>query len=240
MKILIAQMNSIVGDFEGNFLKMKKILDSAKEADLVVFPECALCGYPPQDLLDYPIFGQKCEEYNQRLVKESKDKSFIFGSIEKNKGKGKPLYNIAIFCEKGKVLGKYHKRLLPTYDVFDEDRFFEPGKEPCIVDFKNEKIGLTICEDIWSESVGTHLQNRYHANPLEESTAASFFINLSASPFEYKKVLAKQKMLEGIAKRYGKPFIYVNSIGANDSLIFNGRSSVWRADGSMVNGLQRP
>src|SRR3989338_3504745 len=161
MKILIAQINSTVGDFEGNFAKMKKILDSANHVDLVVFPECVLCGYPAQDLLDYQSFGERAEVYNQKLVESTSNRSFIFGTIGRNLGAGKPFFNIGVFADQGQVLGKYKKRLLPTYDVFDEDRFFEPGTEAYVIDFKGEKIGLTICEDIWTESVGTQLQNRY-------------------------------------------------------------------------------
>ena len=115
----------MVGDFEGNFSKMKNILDAASGVDLVVFPESAICGYPAQDLLDYESFAERSEKYNDRLIKECADKTFIFGSIERNQNAGKPYFNIAIVAQNGKRLCKYRKRLLPTYDVFDEDRFFE-------------------------------------------------------------------------------------------------------------------
>jgi NAD+ synthase (glutamine-hydrolysing) len=227
VKFLLAQINSTVGDFKGNFEKMRSTLSNSGDADLILFPECALCGYPPQDLLDYPQFAETAEWYAQQLVQAEPTKSFIFGSVEKNKDVGRPYRNVAIFASGGKVLGKYFKRLLPSYDVFDEDRFFEPGRYPLIVDFKGEKIAVTICEDIWSEAPGALLQNRYQQNPLEDCRSATILVNLSASPFEYSKVKAKREMLEGITSRYRIPFLYVNAVGANDSIIFDGRSYAW-------------
>lgn len=234
MKIAIAQINTTVGDFEGNFNKMSSFLDRAKEADLVVFPECAICGYPQQDLMDYSSFARRSEATANRLIEKHSNQSFIFGSIESNRRKGKPYRNVAIFASQGKVLGTYFKQLLPTYDVFDEDRFFEPGEDTCLVSFLDEKIGLSICEDIWSDEIGTPLRNRYGTSPLDGYSEATLFVNLSASPFEYEKVQAKREMLKKIAIRHQKPLIYVNSVGANDSLIFDGRSYVWNQKGEVL------
>jgi NAD+ synthetase len=235
MKILIAQMNSTVGAFEENFQKMSSIIEEASdEVDLIVFPECALCGYPQQDLLDFPAFIARSEEYSQKLVDAFPQKSFIFGTVARNEGVGRPVRNVAIFADQGKLVAQYSKRLLPTYDVFDEDRFFEPGRESCIVDFKGKKLGITICEDIWNNELQPNLQNRYKQAPLEDNKTADILINLSASPFEAKKVQAKREMLAGISRQYQKPFVYVNAVGANDSIIFDGRSYLWNGAGELV------
>lgn len=234
MKILLAQINSTVGDFEGNFEKIRRTIAENPQADLLIFPECALCGYPPQDLLEYPSFGERAELYTQRLVESEPERSFIFGNIERNQGTGRPLYNVAIFADRGKILGRYRKRLLPTYDVFDEDRFFESSREPVVVSFKKEKIGLTICEDIWGDEFGTRLQNRYHQSPLEDYEEATWIVNISASPFEYQKVASRRNLLKGIASRHKKPLFYVNTVGANDGVIFDGRSCIWNANGDLI------
>lgn len=239
MRILIAQMNSVVGDFEGNARKMAAILMEAKDkADLVVFPECALCGYPQQDLLDFPGFARAAEAASQKLVDEFPQAHFIFGSVEANREAGKPLRNVAYFVSEGQIQQTYFKRLLPTYDVFDEERFFEPGREACLFEFQGEKIGLTICEDIWNYLKGSHLANRYHQDPLSDLKEATLLINISASPFEYEKVEAKRSMLQNIAIQFEKPLIYANSVGANDSLIFDGRSYFWSAQGELVYSAQ--
>ncbi len=234
MKVQLVQLNSIVGDFEGNYAKMAKSLRAAGNADLVIFPECALCGYPPQDLLDYPEFAQRAEHYAQRLVTEFSRQSFIFGSIEKNEDSGRPLRNIAVVALKGRIDHRYRKRLLPSYDVFDEDRFFEPGRSPLLFEFLGKKVALTICEDIWADDEGTPLHNRYAQNPVLESSSADVLINISASPYEYSKVLRKREMLSGVAQRHKIPLIYVNAVGANDSIIFDGRSYFFDAKGSLI------
>lgn len=238
LKILVVQMNSIVGDFEGNRSRMNRAIRGSK-ADLVVFPECSLCGYPQQDLLDYPSFAERSRENALQVIGENPQAHFIFGSVEANdSGTGKPFKNVAYFVSEGKILATYVKRLLPTYDVFDEDRFFEPGREACLVDFGGEKIGLTICEDIWNHLEGTSLSNRYHQDPLSDLKDASLLINISASPFEFEKVEAKRDMLQNISTRFSKPFVYCNSVGANDSLIFDGRSYLWSPKGELVNSAR--
>lgn len=234
MKIFMAQMNSTIGDFSGNLAKMHQSLKKVSASDLVVFPECCICGYPAQDLLDIPGFVERSESAVSQVIKENPDRNFILGTIEKNTSGGKPLRNAAIFVSHGKILGRYYKRLLPTYDVFDEDRFFEPGREPGIFEFNGIKLGVTICEDVWSDNSGTVLHRRYQEYPLKEMQDVDILINLSASPFESAKVAAKQKMLKSIAERYGKPFIYVNSVGANDSLIFDGRSYAFSKTGTLL------
>jgi len=230
----MAQINSIVGGFEKNYQRMSKIISDANAVDLIVFPECALCGYPQQDLLDYPCFAKKAEYFAQKLIEAHPEKTFLFGSVEQNQESGRPMRNVALFADRGKLLHKYCKRLLPTYDVFDEDRFFEPGREALVFKFKDEKLGITICEDIWNNQVQTSLHNRYSQYPLEDCKTASLIINMSASPFESAKVAAKRSMLKGIAAQYKKPLIYVNAVGANDSLIFDGRSYLWSSNGELI------
>lgn len=233
MKIAIAQINSQVGDFEGNFLKMRSAI-SKSDADLILFPECVVSGYPQRDLLDFSSFAEACERISTRLIESEPKKAFLFGTIEKNRDGGKPLRNVAVLVEGGKVRAKYFKRLLPAYDVFDEDRFFEPGRSACVLDFKGVKVAITICEDIWSLSVGTPLRNRYQQSPLEDCRGASIILNLSASPFEYAKARAKREMLKGIATHYGSILVYANCVGANDELIFDGRSYVWTPNGNLA------
>ncbi|PIR23657.1 MAG: NAD+ synthase [Deltaproteobacteria bacterium CG11_big_fil_rev_8_21_14_0_20_45_16] len=234
MKIVLAQINSTVGAFERNFQKMGEVLRQNQAADLVVFPECALCGYPAQDLLDYLDFLKQSEVYEQKLIESFPKQNFIFGNISRNSGPGRPLHNAAVFVESGKIKARYAKRLLPTYDVFDEDRFFEPGRKACLVEFKGKTLALSVCEDIWNNEIQSDLHNRYEQYPLEDCRAADLLINISASPFEASKVEAKRKMLDAIAKAFKKPFVYVNAVGANDSLIFDGRSYAWNQDGSFV------
>lgn len=234
MKLRIAQINSIVGDFEANFKKILKILQEASPDELVVFPECALSGYPQQDLLDYPSFLEQAEKHSKLLISSVPDRSYVFGNVEKNHGSGKPVRNVAYFVENQKVRAVYSKRLLPTYDVFDEDRFFEPGRESCVVNFRGVKVGVSICEDIWGDLEGTELHNRYGQSPLDDLKNSDVLVNLSASPFESAKVNKKRDMLCQISKKYKKPFVYVNSVGANDALIFDGRSYLWSATGELV------
>ena len=234
MKIVLAQINSTVGAFEKNFRKLAEVLRQNKAADLVVFPECALCGYPAQDLLDYPDFLKQSETYEQKLIESFPKQSFIFGNISRNPGPGRPLHNAAVFVENGTLKARYAKRLLPTYDVFDEDRFFEPGRKACLVEFKGKLLALSVCEDIWNNEIQENLHNRYEQCPLQDCLSADILINISASPFEATKVEAKRKMLDSIAQEFKKPFIYVNAVGANDSLIFDGRSYAWNAGGSFV------
>jgi len=234
VKIGLAQINSTVGDFEGNTQKILAALEKLKAADLVVFPESALCGYPQQDLLDYPSFADKAESYAERIAAKAPGANFLLGSIEKNRDSGKPFRNVALWISNGKIQARYFKRLLPTYDVFDEDRFFEPGRSPLLLDFRGEKIAVTICEDIWNEAGGAKLENRYHQTPLADCKGASLILNLSASPFEFAKIRSKRGMLESISKKYRVPFVYVNCVGANDGIIFDGRSYVWNGEGEIL------
>lgn len=237
LKFRLAQLNFIVGDFRHNLQKMSKLLSESSDEEIVVFPECSITGYPQQDLLSFSSFAKAAQEASRELISSFSTKTFVFGSIEKNAERGRPLRNTALFVERGKLTARYFKRLLPTYDVFDEDRYFEPGREALILDIKGQKVSITICEDIWTAASSEFLQNRYLQSPIEDSRDADIILNLSASPFEYAKIPERKKMLSTIAKNYQKTLIYVNSIGANDSLIFDGRSCVWNSSGELCHEL---
>lgn len=235
MKLRLAQINSTVGAFEDNSQKIRKILtETPADIDLVVFPECVICGYPPQDLLEYPDFARRALQAIEGLAKDFPSRSFLLGSIEKNEEGGKPLRNVAYFVSQGRIQKKYYKRLLPSYDVFDEDRFFEAGREALVLELNGLKISVTICEDIWGESLGGTLHNRYAQNPLKESEGADLLINISASPFEFKKVAKKEAMLRDLAQRHRVPLVYLNAVGANDGIVFDGRSYLINSKGEIL------
>lgn len=233
MKVRLAQINPVIGGFEANYQKISEILLSEKEADLVVFPECAICGYPPQDLLDFPAFVEQAEEYRDKLTRLENAPAFLVGGIERNLQSGKPIFNAAYFIKDQKIQAKYFKRLLPTYDVFDEDRFFQPGKESLFLHHMGKKIHVSLCEDIWGDLAGSDLHRRYNQFPMADAGQADVLINLSASPFEAKKVNEKREMLKTLSKKYAADLLYVNCVGANDSIIFDGRSYWLGADGNI-------
>ncbi len=231
MKITLAQLNPVVGNIDGN---LKLIFDTVKQAsnektDLVVFPELFLCGYPPQDLLERKWFIKRIEQAIEEVVKISSyypDTGIIFGAPTfsyKNTGRG--LYNSAIFVYRGLINHIQHKSLLPTYDVFDEARYFDPGTEIIPVQFKNEMLGISICEDAWNIPELWQRQF-YDLDPIKiiAQKGATLLINISASPFTVGKEEIRFRILQAHAKKYKIPVVFVNQIGANDELIFDGRS----------------
>lgn len=231
MKVTIAQLNPIVGDLAGN---LKKIFETVKKAnqdnaDLVVFPELFLCGYPPQDLLERKWFIDRVEEAIREIIRFSKkytDTGIIFGApVQTKKSTGRGLYNSAIFVYQGKIIGIQHKSLLPTYDVFDEARYFDPAPDVDVIKFKNDTIGISICEDAWNIPELWPRQI-YDKNPIQilVHKEATFLINISASPFTMGKEEIRYKILQSHAKKHKIPVVFVNQIGANDELIFDGRS----------------
>ena len=228
MKCALLQINSKVGDIIANRDTILAAVQRAAQegAALCVTPELALTGYPPRDLLLYPAFMEKTEQAVQYLAEQIADTgvALVLGSPGKNpRVSGKPLHNQALFLYEGKVLHKYSKRLLPTYDVFDESRYFEPGTEPCVVLFKGHQIALTICEDIWNDSA-FNTTAAYQVHPLEQCSPFDFLINLSASPFTVGKQHLREGMLTALAKRYQAHIFYTNAVGGNDDLVFDGRS----------------
>lgn len=234
MKIALAQLNYHIGNFEAN---TKKIIDHielarGKGADLVVFAELAICGYPPRDFLEFEEFIALCEEAVQEIARHCKEIACIVGLPIKNEIlQGKDLYNAAYFIENGKVKAIARKALLPTYDVFDEYRYFEPATSFSCIDFKGKKIALTICEDLWNINDNP----LYVSNPMDEliKEEPDVMINIAASPFSYTHDDARIKVLADNAKKYHLPVFYVNQVGAQTEIIFDGGSLVFDADGEM-------
>ncbi|MGV8075296.1 MAG: NAD+ synthase [Syntrophobacteraceae bacterium] len=231
MRVALAQIDPFIGDFAGN---ARKIIDFAERAkkekcDLVVFSEMALVGYPPRDLLDNPSFVNTSKRYLNEIRESSRGIGIICGGLDVNEaGPGKPYHNTAFFFSEGALLCSYRKRLLPSYDVFDEERYFEPGRNAGWVDFKGERLGLTICEDVWN--VTEYLPRPlYGCDPVKELKDASVdvLINISASPFHLGKASWVGELLRTHAVKYGMQVIYVNQVGGNDELIFQGHGMVW-------------
>ncbi len=228
MRIALAQLNTTVGDFSGNLALMKHAhaRAAAESADLCVFSELAICGYPPRDLLHHHDFIAQ----NTRAVEElgaltRSGPAMLVGFLEPREGEGAPLYNSAALYAQGERVGVYRKALLPTYDVFDEDRYFEPADEVHPIEWEGHKLGVTICEDVWNDS-GFWTRRRYDFDPVESlvEQGAEILINLSASPYTIGKVELRSRMMGTSAARHGLPLICVNQVGGNDELIFDGSS----------------
>lgn len=233
MKIALAQLNYYVGDFEGNLSRITHAVADAgkKGADLVVFSELSICGYPPLDLLERKDFIDACLS-NVKVLATAIDPGIgvLVGGPEANPGsKGKMLYNSVFFLFGGQIRQVFRKSLLPTYDIFDEYRYFEPNREFKILEFKGLRLAISICEDLWDEQPfeNEYARSRlYTTNPLEELIALKphAVINLAASPFSHRKMEAKQGIFTGKAQRYGLPLLYCNQVGAQTELIFEGGS----------------
>ncbi len=240
MKIGLAQLNYMIGDFTGNFEKMKSAIEQgiAANADLLLFSELCVCGYPPRDFLEFRHFIDQCENAVQELAAVAGNKiAIIVGAPSRNLIKeGKDLYNSAYFIEDGKVKFLVHKALLPTYDVFDEYRYFEPNKEFNIVEFKGKKLAITICEDIWDTS---EINPLYRINPVAELAKLhpDILINISASPFNYHQAKKRIDVVRKNATQYNLPVFYCNCVGAQTELIFDGGSVVMNTNGSVYKEL---
>ena len=238
MKIALAQINPIIGDFTHN---TGKIIAAAEKAiglscDLIVFSELIISGYPPRDLLEKKDFIDANLIHLQKLVKSIKGIGVICGVVSKNPNKkGNPLYNSAVLFDNGKILHQAHKRLLPAYDVFDERRYFEPGKECLPFLYKGCQIGLTICEDIWNDK-DVFSRRLYPADPLKKMVkeGVNLLINISASPFHVGKRKFKWDLFGSIAKKYKLPLLYSNQVGGNDSVLFDGISLAFDAQGRLA------
>ena len=238
MKIALAQINPTIGAFKENVDKICAFIDNArsKSCDLIVFSEMAVTGYPPRDLLERTGFISNNLEALDIIRNHTHNIAVLVGFVDINTDKkGKHLYNAAAFIQDERIQSKHYKTLLPSYDVFDEHRYFEPGQSVSIVQFRRMKFGITICEDIWNLD-GLRARTIYNANPVKEllDQGAEFIINMSASPFEGGKMDERLSLVTGLAVNYKVPFIYVNQVGGNDDLIFDGNSIVVDADGSIV------
>ena len=246
MKVALAQLNYIIGDFEGNSAKMITNIDKAKKenADLVVFSELSVTGYYPHDLLEKKEFIQKAEEAVLKIAAHCKGIAAIIGAPRINENaRGKQLYNSAFFLSEGEIRQIQNKTLLPTYDIFDEYRHFEPNREFNIVEFKGEKIALTICEDLWDELPTANEFGKdklYQVSPMEELSKLNpdFVVNISASPFSYNQEGWRKNVLVNKAVKYKVPVLYVNQVGAQTELIFDGGSVCINTKGEIVKELK--
>jgi len=249
MKIAIAQLNPIIGNLAQNAENIRQAAHSAAQqnARLLLTPELSLCGYPPRDLLLNPAFVDAMAQQLELLATTIPPGiGVLVGTVECNpdaESKGeKPLYNSLAFLDDGKIQNITHKRLLPTYDVFDEDRYFEAGNVSNFItlplDAAKEnylKIGLTICEDLWNDEDFWGHRN-YEANPIRDlaQNQIHFIVNLSASPYSVSKQKLREEMLKSSATRYDMPILYTNQVGGNDDLLFDGNSVVFNRQGEVV------
>ena len=238
MKIYIAQLNPTVGALSSNAEMIRRVYDAgvAAGADVVLVPELAVTGYPPRDLLDREIFVAAALDARDALAAMTGETTLVFGCITRNASWcGKPLHNSAIVARHGKIVLEQHKSLLPTYDVFDEMRYFEPGPSVGVVDIAGVRAGIAICEDFWfdDEVLGTKI---YCRNPIDELArqGAEVILNISASPFNSGKRRSRYELFSRIATRYGVPLVYVNQVGGNDELLFDGSSIVIDAKGQTI------
>ncbi len=245
VKVALAQINPVIGDFTGNCKKI--VAYSEKAADhgchLVIFPELAVSGYPPLDLLERQSFIQDHQAAVNQLLKELPEIDVLFGCFESRQGgSGKPLYNSALVCRAGTIIHRTRKRLLPAYDVFDENRYFEPGSVPELYQLGDKKIAITICEDIWHHTVG-----EYQVEPVSEifqhasrlNSSVDFLVNISASPYHRGKTKIRGDIFSSICVQFEIPFLYVNQVGGQDSLLFDGHSLALDRAGNVIGEAER-
>ena len=237
MKIALVQTNPVIGDFSRNSDLVLDQLARARAAgcDLAVFPELSLCGYSPRDLLERHAFLDAHDQALEQLVNQVSGIGLIIGALEQRRSAhGKALYNSALLVEEGRVVFRARKRLLPTYDVFDETRYFEPGPAPeGTASFCGLSLALTVCEDIWYE------EERYDVDPLTdifrsaEEQPPDLLINISASPYQAGKFALRRKVFGRLCEKFNIPLLYVNQVGGQDSLLFDGRSMLLDAKGNI-------
>ncbi len=227
MKIALAQFNPIVGDISGNKNKIINLIEESgkQNADIIVFPELATIGYPPMDLLENKALIKQNIDSLIEIASKVSDTAVVIGAATTDESGN--IFNSALFISHGKIIRTYNKTLLPNYDVFDEERYFTSGNSYLPVEFKGIKIGLTVCEDIWncedSEFTGGR---KYDIDPVSiyAEKKIDLLINISASPFVTGKIQSRREMVSSIAKKYAIEIVYVNQVGGNDSLVFDGSS----------------
>jgi NAD+ synthetase len=240
VKIALAQINPTVGDFTGNLEKIiaASLRAAAQGARLTVFSELVLCGYPPADFLEKPSFLARCRAAVDELAAATRDlqTAVLVGVALPAEGEsGKPAVNAAVLLDGGRLLLEQHKRLLPFYDVFDEQRYFAPSRPQQVVELDGLRLAITICEDAWNDK-SFWPRRLYAADPIEElmRQQPAVLINLSSSPFWHSKRALRRQMLAAIARRNGVPVLLVNQVGGNDSLIFDGSSLALNAQGELI------
>jgi NAD+ synthase (glutamine-hydrolysing) len=238
MRITLAQLNPVVGDIAGNVEQILKVwVDCSQDTDLIVFPELFLVGYPAKDLVERTWFIDRVNQAIEQLREVShhyQDTGILFGAPLRTEATvGKGLTNSAVFVYRGEIILKQAKSLLPTYDVFDETRHFAPAEAICPVEFKGECIGVSICEDAWNEPEYQPVGQRYPTDPIRDlvEAGATLIINISASPFYLGKDVLRYRLIQSHAARHRVPFVFVNQVGGNDELIFDGGSMAFDRDG---------
>jgi len=236
MKIALAQLNYHIGNFESNASKIIASIEKAKNegADIVLFAELAISGYPPRDFLEFDDFVEQCRISIEKIAEACVGIAAVVGGPIQNKsGVGKPLFNAAWFLVDGRIQKTIHKTLLPTYDIFDEYRYFEPNNQFDIIEYKGQRIALTICEDLWNINDENPM---YQINPMDElaKLKPDLVLNIAASPFHYEQAKIRQGILRQNAKIYKLPIYYVNHVGAQTELLFDGGSLAINAHGDIV------
>ncbi len=243
MKIAVAQIAPVVGDFKANIEKIKQAYQEAcsKSADLLLTPELGVCGYPPHDLMDRPEMFTRNERALEELIGFTQGKTCVLavGHVSQNPSEtGRKAQNTVTLLSDGKRVFSQSKMLLPTYDVFDEARYFEPAKKVTTWKWKDHAIAFAICEDLWAQdsAFGRRL---YGSDPLVEykKQKARLILSLSASPYEWGKNVHREKVLGGVAQSLGVPLVYVNQVGATDEILFDGGSFAMNAKGEVIGGL---
>jgi NAD+ synthase (glutamine-hydrolysing) len=237
MKLALVQFNPTVADFDGNSRRILELAAAAKAcgADLAVFSELCICGYPPQDLLERPSFIERNRSALDRLIAELTLPSLVGYVGKAQDNTGKPIANCAGLIANGRLLIEQQKMLLPTYDVFDESRYFQPAHAQRIVALGDQRLGVTICEDIWNDK-NYWAQRLYERDPVSElaDKGSTVLINISASPYTMHKRELRFDMLRSLAAQYHVPVVYVNQVGGNDSLVFDGSSVALNPDGKIA------
>jgi NAD+ synthase (glutamine-hydrolysing) len=245
MKITIAQLNPMVGDIKGNCLRLAEIVkEYHRNTDLIIFPELYLVGYPPRDLLKRRSFllqVKKALAKIKLLSKQCPSVGILLGApLPTGQATGRGAYNAAVLIQNGNEIGRQYKSLLPSYDVFDEVRYFDIADHVEVMDFKGEKLGVSICEDMWNDPRlwDTHT---YATDPVSAlaKKGATILVNISASPFFAGKEKVRQRLMANHAKKHGIPFVFVNQVGANDELIFDGASAIFTKEGKVSQAAAR-
>jgi NAD+ synthase (glutamine-hydrolysing) len=239
MRLALGQINTTVGDFEGNFSRILDQLARAEQekAELLLLPELSVCGYPPKDLIDRPAFQRETARALKNLTKRVKDTAVVLGAFVPNRAKtGKRFFNVAALLHRGRATAIARKSLLPTYDVFDEGRWFEPGTGCVVVPLAGERVGLSVCEDLWNDKDFWQTRRLYREDPGDVLVrrGSTLIVNISASPFSEGKPRLRRRMLSRLARDGGVVVAYLNLVGGNDELVFDGSSMVLDPRGSVV------